>query len=546
MARLLFFRDGPSPAPRLDSPPLFAARLRQTRTRIGRVDDCDVVLPDDAVSRSHCLVDQQDGEYMVVDRSSNGTFLNGERVQRSKLVHGDRLRIGPFLVLCDLKDAESARPTEEAQPEHRHEELVAADEEVAVQEAFLVVTRGPAEGEITRLKGGRIAVGGAGSKVVIKDAGLVRDHVRVRLLHGRTLVEPGQGAAFVGGVRVRDVFPLFPGEDVRIGSTEFVVRWDEHVEQPSAEHFGDMVGNTEVMRRVFGVLRRVAAHHAPVLLLGESGTGKELAARGVHDASPRSGRPFVAVNCGAIAQNLFEAELFGHEKGAFTGAADRRDGAFQRADGGTLFLDEIGELPEDAQAKLLRVLESGEVRRVGGADVSFPDVRVVAATNRDLQVDVKAGRFRGDLYFRLAVLAVRLPALHERIDDVPVIARATARRIHPDMTIDDDAMDALKAHSWPGNARELRNVLTRAFVLTGPRVQLDSLLFNPLEPSSPRPVPTLVGLAAERPLPVLDVAERTALEAAMLRAGQNRSAAAKDLGIPRSSLLYKLKRFGLG
>jgi len=546
MARLLFFRDGPSPAPRLDSPPLFAARLRQTRTRIGRVDDCDVVLPDDAVSRSHCLVDQLDGEYMVVDRSSNGTFLNGERVQRSKLAHGDRLRVGPFLVLCDLKDAESARPTEEAQPEQRHEELVAADEEVAVQEALLVVTRGPGEGEITRLKGGRIAVGGAGSKVVLQDAGLVRDHVRVRLLHGRTLVEPGQGAAFVGSVRVRDVFPLFPGEEVRIGNTEFVIRWDERVEQPSAERFGDMVGNTDVMRRAFGVLRRVAAHHAPVLLLGESGTGKELAARGVHDASPRSGRPFVAVNCGAIAQNLFEAELFGHEKGAFTGAADRRDGAFQRADGGTLFLDEIGELPEEAQAKLLRVLESGEVRRVGGADVSFPDVRVVAATNRDLQVDVKAGRFRGDLFFRLAVLAVRLPALHERIDDVPVIARATAKRIHPDMTIDDDAMEALKAHSWPGNARELRNVLTRAFVLSGPRVQLDSLMFNPLEPSGPRPVPTLVGLAAERPLAVLDVAERTALEAAMARSGQNRSAAAKELGIPRSSLLYKLKRFGLG
>lgn len=544
MARLLFFRDGREPAADIAAAPLFVARLRQTRTRIGRVDDCDVVLPDDAVSRSHCVIDQQDGEYMVVDRSSNGTFLNGERIQRSRLSDGDRLRVGPFTVICDLKDPTSARPTEEAQSEQRDEELVAADADLAVQEAFLLITRGPGEGELIRLKGGKITIGGPGSKVVLREASLVREHVRLRLLHGRTLIEPGLGAAFVGGVRVRDVFPLYPGEEVRIGSTEFMVRWDERVEQPTAEHFGDMVGNTEAMRRVFGILRRISAHHAPVLLLGESGTGKELAARAVHDASPRAGRPFVAVNCGAIAQNLFEAELFGHEKGAFTGASERRDGAFHRADGGTLFLDEIGELPEDAQAKLLRVLESGEVRRVGGADVSFPDVRVVAATNRDLCSDAQRGRFRSDLYFRLAVLAVRLPALHERRDDIPVIARAVARRIHPDMYIDDDAMEALKSHDWPGNARELRNVLTRAFVLTGPHVELESLLFNPLDaPAARVRAPGLVG---ERPMPALDQAERTLLEGALSRSGQNRSAAAKDLGIPRSSLIYKLKRFGLG
>ena len=169
MARLLFFRDGRGPAPDALAAPLFVVRLRQTRTRIGRVDDCDVVLPDDAVSRSHCLVDQQDGEYMVVDRSSNGTFLNGERVQRSRLQDGDKLRVGPFTAVCDLKDPSSARPTEEAQSEQRDEELVAADADLAVQEAILVVTRGPAEGETVRLRGGRIGVGATGSKVTLKD-----------------------------------------------------------------------------------------------------------------------------------------------------------------------------------------------------------------------------------------------------------------------------------------------------------------------------------------------------------------------------------------
>ena len=539
MARLLFFRSGSADSP--PEAPLFVARLRQTRTRIGRVDDCDVVLPDTEVSRSHCVIDQLDGSYFLLDRSSNGTFLNGERVQRSQLKDGDRLKVGPFLVVCDLKDGSSARPTEQAQPEQRDEELVAADVELAVEQAFLTVTRGPAEGHRIRLKGGRMTVGGAGSKWAIKDPTLVKDHVKIRLLHGRTLIEPGAGAAFVGGVRVRDVFPVYPGEEVRIGGTEFLVHWDALTEQPLADHFGDMVGNTPVMQRVFGILRRVAAHHAPVLLLGESGTGKELAARGVHDASPRSGRPFVAVNCGAIAQNLFESELFGHEKGAFTGAAERRDGAFQRADGGTLFLDEVGELPEDAQAKLLRVLESGEVRRVGGADTAFPDVRVVAATNRDLGVDAQKGRFRSDLYFRLAVLAVRLPALRERPDDIAVIARTVARRIHADMQIDDDAMEALQRHEWPGNARELRNVLTRAFVLTGPRVELGSLVFNPLDTPAPR-----VRLIGERPAAVFEQTERAILDSALAKHGQNRSAAAKELGIPRSSLLYKLKRYGLG
>ena len=520
---------------------MFAARLRQTRTRIGRVDDCDVVLPDDAVSRSHCVIDQADGGYWVLDRSSNGTFLNGERLTRSKLSDGDKLRIGPFLVVCDLRDPASAQPTEEAQPEQRDEELVGADGELAVQEAFLTVTRGPAEGERVRLKGSKVTVGGYGSKVVLLDPSLVRDHVRVRLIYGRTLLEPAQGAAFLGGLRVRDLFPLYEGEEVRIGATEFVVHWEERLDAPIADHFGEMVGKTAVMRGVFGILRRIAPHHAPVLLLGESGTGKELAARAIHDAGPRSGHAFVALNCGAIAQNLFEAELFGHEKGAFTGASDRREGAFQRADRGTLFLDEVGELSDDAQTKLLRVLESGEVRRVGGAETTFPDVRVVAATNRDLTSDVQRGKFRSDLYFRLAVLAVRLPALRERREDIPLIAATVAKRIHPEMQIEPEALAALKAHDWPGNARELRNVLTRAYVLTGKIVTFDSLMFNPLDAA-----PGRVRLVAERAASAIDHAERGVLQGVLAKHGDNRTAAAKELGIPRSSLLYKLKRFGIG
>jgi len=534
-ARLVFYLGAAGE----DATPLFVVRLRNTRTRIGRVDDCDVVLPDDEVSRSHAVIDARPGGWELVDRSSNGTYRNGERVQRCMLAEGDRLRFGPFTAVVELVPRETVTPTEEAQPERRDEELVDASDQLAVAEAWLTVVRGPGEGHRVRLKGGRMGVGGPGSRVVLPDPTLVKDHVVVRLNGGRTMVEPGDGAAFVGSTRVRDTLPLLPGEDVRLAGTEFTVSWDTRALAPLAERFGEMVGRSEKMQRAFGMLRRMAVHHAPVLLLGESGTGKELAARAIHEASPRASQPFVALNCGAISPALFESELFGYEKGAFTGASERRDGAFHRAHGGTLFLDEIGELPEEAQSKLLRALESGEVRRVGSAEPTFPDVRLVAATNRNLIEEVRAGRFRSDLYFRLAVLAVRLPPLRERVEDIPVIAETIAGRVHRDIRLTEAALMVLSAHRWPGNARELRNVLTRAFVMTGPVIDADALVFNPLEGD-----PELPGMVGGRN--VIDDAERDVVVEALGKCGQNRTQAARLLGIPRSTLLYKLRKWGIG
>ncbi len=513
-------------------------RLRQGRTRIGRVDDCDVVLPDDEVSRSHCVIDQQDGGLVLIDRSSNGTFHNGERRDRCVLSDRDELRFGPFVARVDLRADAQAGPTEEPQVEQRHEEILATDDRLAVAEAWLTVASGPGAGRRFRMRGGRVSVGGFGSRVVLPDPGLVKEHVHIRLLHGRTMIEPGHGAAFLGPVRIRDILPLHPAEEVRVGSTEFTIDWDVREDAPETDRFGEMVGVSDIMRRAFGMLRRMAAHHAPVLLIGESGTGKELAARALHDASPRAARPFVALNCGAITATLFESELFGHEKGAFTGADARRDGAFQRADGGTLFLDEIGELPEEAQSKLLRALESGEVRRVGGSAPTFPDVRIIAATNRNLVEDSRHGGFRSDLYFRLAVLAVRLPSLRERPEDIPMLAETIARRVHADVTLLPDAIESLRAYPWPGNAREMRNVLTRAYVLYGPVISASSLLYNPLERASG----TAVAWTGRN---VIEEAEREVVVDALRRANGNRSQAARLLGIARSSLLYKLKRWGI-
>jgi len=235
---------------------------------------------------------------------------------------------------------------------------------------------------------------------------------------------------------------------------------------PSDEtSFGPALGQSLAMRTIFGVLERIAPTEATVLLEGETGTGKDVLARAIVERSPRKGGPFVVVDCGAVSYSLIESELFGHERGAFTGAVASRQGAFELADGGTVFLDEIGELPLDVQPKLLRVLETREFRRVGGNKPIKTDVRVVAATKRDLVREVRGGKFREDLYFRLAVVPVTVPPLRQRRDDIPMLADAilaTACAGGERLGLSDQAMQGLLAHDWPGNVRELRNVLERA------------------------------------------------------------------------------------
>ena len=227
--------------------------------------------------------------------------------------------------------------------------------------------------------------------------------------------------------------------------------------------FGEALGQSHAMRSLFSTLQAVAPSLSTVLLTGETGTGKEVLARAVHEASPRKHRPFVVVDCGALSGSLVESELFGHVKGAFTGAQSSRAGAFASAGGGTVFLDEIGELPLELQPRLLRVLEGRTVRRVGDDTPRSVDVRVVAATHRDLAAEVKAGRFREDLYFRLSVVVARVPPLRERLDDVPLITHALLARLgRPDFELSPALLARLKQHDWPGNVRELRNVIERA------------------------------------------------------------------------------------
>jgi transcriptional regulator with AAA-type ATPase domain len=521
-----------------DNRELFVYTLPPSRTLIGRSDRCDVALPSDAVSRTHCVIELRPDGWWVTNRSRAGTWVQQRPIDRQSLADGDVLTIGPYQVrFSTASHARSSASTLTIRPGFHEELIEAADGSVTTMRAEIQFTDGPLKHTSRLLQRPRVSLGGAGSDIVADEL-LPRGAIKLRVVRGRVIVEPGEVPLMLEGTPVRELTPVLPGEEVRLGACAFTVVRSTAVESDdSLQAFGDLVGRTKLMRTLFGQLARIAAHQERVLITGESGTGKELAARALHDAGSRADGPFIAINCAAIAETLVESELFGHEKGAFTGATGRQDGAFQQAHRGTLFLDEVGELRPDIQAKLLRALESGEVRRIGGRQPEYPDVRVIAATHRNLQDMVKAGTFRSDLFFRLAVLAVRMPALREHRDDIPAIARALLTRSHPSATLTDAAVQALMNYDWPGNVREMRNALTRSFVMGGNEIDASTLLFHPW------------AFDGERPTTPLDSdsqnTDRKLLVDALARHGGNRTSAARELGMPRSTLLHKLRKHGL-
>jgi two-component system, NtrC family, response regulator AtoC len=313
-----------------------------------------------------------------------------------------------------------------------------------------------------------------------------------------------------------------------------------------------LVGDSEAMQRLRATIEQVARTRSTVLILGESGTGKELVARAIHEASPRRGRRFVAINCAAIPAALLESELFGHARGAFTDAVRDKPGLFEDADGGTLFLDEVGELPLPLQAKLLRALQEGEIRRVGDSAAMKVDVRLVAATLRDLADDVAAGRFREDLYYRLNVLPVKIPPLRERADDIPQLARFFAARHAARhglgaIELPDAVLEALRRQPWPGNVRELENVIERALVLAeGPAIDLPFLASVMHVATAATPDPA--GDASAASLSIKKATrelEQDLIRRALGVTQGNRTNAAKLLEISHRALLYKMKEYGI-
>jgi DNA-binding NtrC family response regulator len=358
----------------------------------------------------------------------------------------------------------------------------------------------------------------------------------------------------VGRIAVKEAV-LSSGAEIRLGTTTLrfemggeagrlghlahdPVREEELAEAPS--RFGEAIGNSPAVRRVFALLGRLAPTELTITLIGETGTGKDVLARAVHEASARGKGPFGVFDCGAVARNLIESELFGHVKGAFTGAVGERQGAFERANGGTLFLDEIGELSLDLQPKLLRVLEQRQLRRVGGGDDRPVDVRIIAATNRDLETQVREGLFRQDLFFRLSMAVLHVPPLRDRDGDLAPLVEHFVADSGRALTVAPETLAVLARYEWPGNVRELRNVVTAAAAIAdGGALEPRHLIF--FRPQKRRPSIPKFLLAGQS----LEALEKAAIDQTLRQFDGNRTKAARALGIASSTLYEKIKKYDL-
>jgi two-component system, NtrC family, nitrogen regulation response regulator GlnG len=426
----------------------------------------------------------------------------------------------------------------------------------------LEVVEGPDRGRVLVLERGSYVVGKApGCELILSDGKVSRRHLEVTVLHeGVQFRDLGStNGSFFQGARF-DALVVGPGSSIFIGATELAVIGDGAATEPATAYgqFGPLHGASDAMNRLYDVLARVAPTDIAVLIQGETGTGKELAARAIHAASSRAEGPFVVCDVSALPRGVLESELFGHVRGAFSGAHMDRDGAFVDAYGGTLFLDEIGELVLEAQPILLRVLEQREVKPVGGHDYRPVDVRVVAATNRDLAAEVKAGRFRQDLYHRVAVVPIEMPALRHRRDDIPMlveyfIAHAAHALQRRPPEVPAATLAALQRYDWPGNIRELKNVVERACALaTGPI--LDSRILGLPEgdlmtPGTVTPPPEgriNLGIpfrqAKQR---LIDTWEREYVAQLLQKHQGNVSEASRSGGIDRVHLYRLLRKHGL-
>jgi DNA-binding NtrC family response regulator len=386
----------------------------------------------------------------------------------------------------------------------------------------------------------------AGAQIPIDDPEVSAVHCELRAVDAGILVRDlgSTNGTFVGAFRITEGVVTTPTA-ITVGRTTLVVEpsGDRRVDVGWSDAFGPLVGRSPKMRRVFGVLERIAPTPLSVLILGETGTGKEVVAKAIHEASPRKAKPFVVVDCGSIPPTLAESILFGHEKGAFTGATERRKGALAEADAGTLFLDELGELPLDLQPKLLRALSERQVKRVGGNQFEPIDVRVLAATRRDISAEMNAGRFRSDLYFRIAQVRIELPPLRERAGDIPLLVEDVCRRAgraeHAPAVV-GWIQQNLAVHDWPGNVREVVNVASVAAMLADTPGAIDDVLALTRDQTDPARAPITAFAEAKRQS-LLDF-ERTYFGALSDAAGGNVSEMARQSGMERHHVRAYLRK----
>ena len=521
--------------------------LGSSEVWIGRNAECDVVLPDTDISRKHASLQKMPQGWRLEDNSVNGTLLNGTKVEESDLTPGDKIKIGAWSIVFEeaiVPEAETVYierpPTSILSYDVAKGELITQALRIRVKGAGAPIEKIYQQDVVTVGKG-------AANDLVIDDPYVSNQHLRIiqrlGVCYARDL--DSTNGTFLAGKRIGES-EITSGDELTLGKIRVIVeslKKADRLMPAQKTSFASMVGTSEAMRRVFALLERVAPSDGNVCVIGETGTGKELVARACHDLSPRNKGPFVAINCGAISPNLIESELFGHEKGSFTGAAGLHKGAFEQAHKGTLFLDEIGELPIDLQPKLLRALELQQVRRVGGNQDLQVDVRIVVATNRDLANSVREGKFREDLFYRLFVIPVKLPPLRERTEDIPLLVEHFVKEMSPPgrmSAVTAEAIEFLSRHPWRGNIRELKNVIGRTIILSGKElIQAEDIVIQGLGGDDRDDnAPSL----SHAPL---EDAERRKILEVLKQVRWNKRQAAKLLGIARSTLFLKLKKYNL-
>ncbi len=482
---------------------------------LGRAAGCDLTVDDPELAERHWLALRRFGTVLAYDVS------RGRSRSPLPLPLGQRVALGR-----DHSLVRARRP----QPGGLERDTEALREQSDRGGELVLVLGCGREARKLRVGERPLHIGRAtDNDLVLADRAASLRHCRLEPVGAGLLLRDlgSSNGTFVNGVRVERAV-VAAGVEIRIGRTE--LRALERDAQGRVLG-GELLAESAAMLALLAEARRAATLPWPALVLGESGSGKEGVARLLHSAGPRRGRPLVTLNAGGVPRELVESELFGHERGAFTGATSARRGAFEQADGGTLFLDEIGELPLALQARLLRVLESGEVRRVGAEGVRSVDVRVVCATHRDLRAMVSAGEFRQDLYFRIARLVLEVPPLRARPEDLPLLAECFLRELGPQLgprELGPEALARLSAYAWPGNVRELRNVLSGAAMASS------ACAIGPLEIE--QALQRLGGVAAERTRVGAD-----GLRHVVQRHGGNLTAAARALGMARSTLRDRLK-----
>jgi DNA-binding NtrC family response regulator len=429
---------------------------------------------------------------------------------------------------------------------------VQGGKEFPLRSGKLVIISGTDLQEVFAIEGKEVTIGSQGDNYCVLNDPTVSRHHAIIEESGKGYVLRDLGSTngtYLNGILIKEAY-LEYGSIIDLGNTRLqFVPLEERVEIPPSEeqYFGDVFGRSVEMRRIFTMLKKISPSDITVTIEGETGTGKELVARGIHSHSQRVKGPFVVIDCGSISRSLIESELFGHEKGAFTGATQARSGAFEMADGGTIFIDEIGELGLEMQPKLLRVLEQREVRRVGGNEVFQVDVRVIAATNKDLVTEVQKGRFREDLFYRISAVRIHLPPLRERGEDIPLLAQKFTKELSEpyrgaeDVTVSAEALEILRHNHWPGNVRELKNVITRAMAMGSDKVLRLRDFIIPLSSEGKTQASSLNSLVGK----TLEEIEKAAIMKTLRAHGGNKSAAARVLGIAYSTLYEKIKKYGL-